>query len=116
MVVIEQSDELDRCNSQLDLIKQMKHHCLVGDIAKAEQIYAQFFEQSEQLIEICKMLNQVAPTNKLKIMTKTLAIWFDLNLEQLLMSAHCLCENPRSRVAKDFAWAYIQGECPHLHL
>ena len=109
--MIEQGDELDRCNSDMELIKQMKHHSLVGDLAKAEKIFGQFHEQAEQLLELCRMLNQVAPTNKLKITTKTLASWFELSLPKLLGAARCLCENPTSRVAKDCAWAYIQGEC-----
>jgi len=108
-VVIEQSDELDRCNSQLDLVRQMKHYCLVGDISKCDIICAQFLEQCEQLVEICRMLNQVAPTHKMKISTKTLAIWFELNVGQLIGVCKCLSKSPRSRVLKDCAWAYIQG-------
>lgn len=109
-VVVEQSDELDRSNGELNLIKLIKHHCLVGDAAKAQLVFRQFHEQSEQLVETCRMLNQVAPTNKLKITTKLLATWFQLNLRQLLNSAACLCEHPRSRESKDCAWAYFQGE------
>lgn len=109
-VVIEQSDELDRCNVELDLIKQIKHHCLAGDFGKVGRISGQFQEQSERLVEICKMLNQIAPTHKMKITTKALAIWFELNLGQLLNIVHCLAQNPRSKVAKDCTWAYIQGK------
>lgn len=108
-MVVEQSDELDRANNELELVKQVKHFALVGDKTKGDQVNGQFYEQAEQLIEVCKQLNQVAPTNKLKLTTKTLAIWFDLNLSHLLASAECLCDNPRSRTAKDFAWAYLQG-------
>lgn len=110
-VVIEQSDELDRCNSQLDLIKQLKQHCLSGDTQKVARVCGQLNEQCEQLVEVCKMLNQVAPTNKIKITTKTLAIWFDLNIKQLVGVAQCLANNPRARVAKDCTWAYLQGKC-----
>ena len=109
-MVIEQSDELDRCNTQLDLIKQIKHYCLIGDVAKTQAVCVQFQEQSEQLIELCKQLNQVAPTNKIKIVTKTLAIWFELNLKQLLQLVQSFSENPHSRVMKDCVWTYIQGE------
>lgn len=108
--MIEQSDELDRCNVELDLIKQIKHHCLAGDIGKVSRICSQFQEQSEQLVEICKMLNQIAPTHKIKITTKALAIWFELNLSNILSIVECLAQNPRSKVAKDCTWAYIQGE------
>lgn len=94
----------------------MKHHCLAGDIGKAERVCGQFQEQSEQLVEICKMLNQVAPTHKMKITTKTLAIWFELNLVQLLSIALCLAQNPRSKVAKDCTWAYIQGKLACLRV
>lgn len=88
----------------------MKHHCLVGDVAKTQRICALFHEQSDQLIEVCKMLNQVAPTHKMKITSKTMAIWFELNTQQLLASAQCLSANPRSRVLKDSTWTYLQGE------
>lgn len=109
-VVIEQSDELDRCNAQLDLVKQLKHYCLVGDAQKCALTCHQFREQAEQLIEACKMLNQVAPTNKMKITTKTLAIWFEANCDQLVAMAQSLSELPRSRVLKDCTWAYMQGK------
>lgn len=108
-VAIEQSDELDRNNCQLDLIKQMKHNCLVGDLNRCQQTNRQFGEQSEQLIEICKMLNQIAPTNKMKITTKTLALWFELNIKPLLETVCCLCESPSSKELKDCTWAYLQG-------
>lgn len=108
--MIEQSDELDRCNDKLDLVKQLKHHCLAGDAMKTIKCCELFREQCDQLVENCKMLNQVAQTNKLKISTKTLAIWFELNLEQLLSFAQCLSENPRSRPLKDSTWAYLQGK------
>lgn len=100
---------MDRSNSQLDLTRQMKHNCLVGDLNRCQLTNGQFSEQSEQLIEICKMLNQIAPTNKMKITTKTLAIWFELNLRQLLDTVSCLCENPSSKELKDCTWAYLQG-------
>lgn len=115
-VVIEQSDELDRSNCQLDLVKQMKHNCLLGDLDRCKQINTAFNEQSEQLIEICKMLNQIAPTNKMKITTKTLAIWFDLNIRQLLHTVSSLCENPSSKELKDCAWAYLQGNLTRIPL
>lgn len=108
--VIEQSDELDRCNAQLDLVKQMRHFCLAGDLVKLNRNCGQFLEQSEQLVEVCKMLNQVAPTHKMKISTKSLAIWFESNTRQLIGISESLARNPRSRVAKDCAWAYIQGK------
>lgn len=107
--MIEQSDELDRCNAQLDLVKQLKHYCLVGDTQKCAQTCNQFQEQAEQLIEVCKMLNQVAPTNKMKITTKTLAIWFNANSGQLAAMAANLSELPRSRVLRECTWAYMQG-------
>lgn len=109
--MIEQSDELDRCNDKLDLVKQLKHHSLAGDITKTKKTCELFREQCDQLVENCKMLNQVAQTNKLKINSKTLAIWFELNLEQLLNFAQNLSENPRSRPLKDSTWAYLQGKC-----
>lgn len=109
-MAVEQSDELDHVNTELELIKHLKHLCLVGDIAKVRASCGQFAEQAEQLIETCKMLNQIAPTNKIKISTKVLATWFQLNLSQFLSAAHCLAENPRSRESKDCAWAYMQGE------
>lgn len=108
-VVIEQSDELDRLNTQLDLIKQLKHFCLIGDVIKANKISISFLEQTEQLIEICKMLNQVSPTHKMKITSKSIGIWFELNVKQLLDCAECLSKNSHSKVIKDCAWAYIQG-------
>lgn len=101
---------MDRANSDLELIKHLKHLCLMGDIAKVRATCGQFAEQAEQLIETCKMLNQIAPTNKIKITTKVLASWFQLNLSQFLASAQYLAENPRSREAKDCTWAYMQGE------
>lgn len=108
-VVIELSDQLDRCNSDLDLVKLIKHQTLVGDVDKASQVCDRFHEQAEQLVELCKMLNQVASTNKMKTTTKTLAIWFELNLPQLLAVARTLSENPRSKVLKDCLWSYLQG-------
>lgn len=99
---------------ELSLFKKIKHHCLAGDIGKVGRICGQLQEQSEQLIEICKMLNQISPTHKMKITTKELAIWFELNLGQLLSTIHCLAQNPRSKVAKDCTWAYIQGEYQSL--
>lgn len=108
--MIEQSDELDRCNNKLDLIKQLKRHCLAGDSLATNKTCELFHEQCDQLVENCKMLNQVAQTNKLKISTKTLAIWFELNIEQLVNFAQCLSENPHSRGLKDSTWAYLQGE------
>ena len=107
---MEQGDELDRLSCELELLKQIKQHCLVGDTAKVELVCQQFHEQAEQLIELCRMVNQVAPTNKIKITTKSLAIWFELNLGHLLATCRCFSQNPHSRVAKDFAWVYIQGE------
>lgn len=108
--MIEQSDELDRFLSQAELVKQLKHQSLVGDLNKLEQLSATFLEQSEQLVEICKMLNQVSSSNKMKIGTKSLAIWFEQNTRLMLSSVRCVAESPRSRVAKDCAWAYLQGE------
>lgn len=108
--MIEQSDELDRCNSDLDLVKQIKHQTLIGDIDKTDRVCTQFQEQAEQLIELCKMLNQVASSNKMKTTTKSLALWFELNTPQLLSIARSLSMNPRSKALKDCLWAYIQGE------
>lgn len=76
---------------------------------KTERNCDLFREQCEQLVDNCKMLNQVAQTNKLKISTKTLAIWFELNVEQLVAFARCLSENPHSRALKDATWAHLQG-------
>lgn len=111
---IELADELDRLNGELELTKQMKHLCLVGDTAKARLVFNQFSEHSEQLVEICRMLNQIAPTNKLKITTKSLANWFQLNHGQLVAFAGCLSENPISKTAKNCVWTYIQGECKQV--
>lgn len=109
-VVIEQSDELDRSNSQLNLIKQLKHYCLVGDYERTLQLSLIFQEQTEQLVEICKTLNQISPTHKMKITTKSLAIWFELNLPQLLENFKFLSQNPRSKILKDCTWSYVHGK------
>lgn len=62
------------------------------------------------------MLNQVASTNKMKTTTKSLSIWFELNIKQLVLIAKSLSENPRSKVLKDCLWAYLQGKHKQLVL
>lgn len=109
-VVIDQSDELDRANLSLNIIKELKQQTLMGDLVKTGKVCKLFQEQNERLIELCKMLNQVASSNKMKMSTKSLAIWFELNTQQLLASADCLSREPRSKVLKDHLWAYIQGK------
>lgn len=111
--VIEQSDELDRCNSQLDIVKQLKHTCLLGDTQRTHATSAHFCEQADQLVEVCKMLNQVAPTNKIKITTKSLGLWFETNANELVRCAQSLSEHPHSRAARDCAWTYMQLWCSY---
>lgn len=82
----------------------------MGDLIKTGKVCKLFQEQNERLVELCKMLNQVASTNKMKMSTKSLAIWFELNTQQLLASANCFSHEPRSKVLKDHLWAYIQGK------
>lgn len=108
--MIELSDELDRTNGQLELVKELKHFCLVGDLGRLENTSALFVEQTEQLVEVCKMLNQISPTNKMKLTTRSVGIWFELNAGQLLACASCLAQNPHSKVLKECTWAYIQGK------
>lgn len=108
-MVVEQSDELDQVIVEMDLIKQIKQQTLIGDCEKVSHVLRLFQDQADRLIELCKMLNQVASTNKLKMSTKSLAIWFELNTSHLLSSAHSLSQEPRLRILKDHLWAYIQG-------
>lgn len=111
-IVVEQSDELDRTNSQLELIKHIKHASLMGDQTRAVALCTKFQEQADQLVEACRMLNQVAPTNKIKISTRSLAIWFETNTPHLVRVCAALSQQNRSRELKDFAWIYSQGEIP----
>lgn len=108
--MIEQSDDLDSIQNELELLKQLKHCCLLGDIAKTDTVCDQFREQADRLVELCKMLNQVAATNKMKIFTKSLAIWFEQSSCELLATGECLARNSRSPSLKDCLWAQIKGK------
>ncbi|KAG9510680.1 Alpha-catulin, partial [Fragariocoptes setiger] len=108
MVAIEQCDELDRISTQSNTLRKLKHCCLNGDRERLAMNSYDFTEHAEHMVEVCRLMNQVAPTHKLKISTRSLIHWIELNTKQVINACYCLCLNSGSKIAKDNLWSFIQ--------
>lgn len=100
--------------TQCDLMVALKRHALVGDSKQVAATCHALDEKSAKLCEICRMLREVSPSNRMKMIASSLGSWFDTNSKHLVGVATCLCNSPRSKVAKQCLKAYTHGKCDGL--
>ncbi|KZC05580.1 PREDICTED: alpha-catulin [Dufourea novaeangliae] len=83
----------------LELVSTIKNLALANDINSFEE--KKFKEYLDHIVEVCRMIRHVAPTETLSVSAKFTGIHLEMYGPQVLTAAHTLAKHPTSKIAKE---------------
>nr|CAD7399577.1 unnamed protein product [Timema poppensis] len=99
---IEQANDLPSVvRAGHDMVNVIRNIALATDTERLEQCADRFHEYIEHILEVCKLLRHIAPTDNLQVSAKYTEINLRIYGPQVVTAAHTLSLHPTSKIAKE---------------
>ncbi|XP_063225043.1 alpha-catulin isoform X1 [Bacillus rossius redtenbacheri] len=99
---LEQAGDLPSVvRAEHDMVDIIRNVALATDSERLEQCAQRFHEYIEHILEVCKLLRHIAPTDTLQVSAKYTEINLSIYGPQVLTAAHTLSLHPTSKIAKE---------------
>lgn len=84
-----------------ELVADIRSSALAADITRQEEYSDKFQETVDHIVEICKLLRHMAPTESLQVATYHAEYHLKIYAPQLVTAARTLADHPSSKIAKE---------------
>lgn len=102
MTTVEQAGDLGPLTKGgQELVSTIRNLSLASDVDRLQNNSDRFHECIEHILEVCKLLRHVAPTETLQVSAKFTEINLRIYGPQVVTAAHTLCRHPTSKIAKE---------------